>query len=40
MKVVATEWHRLAYKNQFIEGNYSKQETILPRKAVSELCKL
>lgn len=40
LKVVATDGHRLAYNESAIEGNYEKQETILPRKAVTELCKL
>jgi len=40
LKVVATDGHRLAYNAAIIEGNYEKQEIILPRKAVIELCKL
>lgn len=40
LKVVATDGHRLAYNAGTIEGNYEKQEIILPRKAVSELSKL
>lgn len=40
LKVVATDGHRLAYNECDIEGNYDKQEIILPRKAVTELCKL
>ncbi len=40
LKVVATDGHRLAYNSGAIEGEYEKQEIILPRKAVTELCKL
>ncbi|MDO8464848.1 MAG: DNA polymerase III subunit beta [Gallionella sp.] len=40
LKVVATDGHRLAYNAGAIEGNYEKQEIILPRKAVIELSKL
>jgi DNA polymerase III subunit beta len=40
LKVVATDGHRLAYNAAIIEGNHEKQEIILPRKAVIELCKL
>ncbi len=40
LKVVATDGHRLAYNSGTIEGEYEKQEIILPRKAVIELCKL
>jgi len=40
LKVVATDGHRLAYNAGTIEGDYAKQEIILPRKAVSELSKL
>jgi DNA polymerase III subunit beta len=40
LKVVATDGHRLAYNTAIIEGNHEKQEIILPRKAVIELCKL
>jgi DNA polymerase-3 subunit beta len=40
LKVVATDGHRLAYNEDIIEGNYEKHDTILPRKAVAELCKL
>ncbi len=40
LKVVATDGHRLAFNAGTIEGNYEKQEIILPRKAVSELSKL
>lgn len=40
LKVVATDGHRLAYNEGAIDGNYEKQETILPRKTVAELCKL
>ncbi len=40
LKVVATDGHRLAFNAGVIEGNYEKQEIILPRKAIVELCKL
>jgi DNA polymerase III subunit beta len=40
LKAVATDGHRLAYNTVNIIGNYSKQEIIIPRKAVVELCKL
>jgi DNA polymerase-3 subunit beta len=40
LKVVATDGHRLAFNAGIIEGNHEKQEIILPRKAVTELCKL
>jgi len=40
LKVVATDGHRLAYNEGLIDGTYEKIETILPRKAVAELCNL
>lgn len=40
LKVVATDGHRLAYNAGVVEGQYEKQEIILPRKAVTELSKL
>jgi DNA polymerase III subunit beta len=40
LKVVATDGHRLAFNAGVINGNYEKQEIIMPRKAVAELCKL
>ncbi len=40
LKVVATDGHRLAYNAGTINGDFDKQEIILPRKAVVELCKL
>ena len=40
LKVVATDGHRLAYNAGVIDGDYEKQEIILPRKAVTELSKL
>lgn len=40
MKAVATDGHRLAYNESLIDGDHKKHETILPRKAVTELCKL
>lgn len=40
LKVVATDGHRLAYNSGTIDGDYEKQDIILPRKAVAELSKL
>lgn len=40
LKVVATDGHRLAFNAGVINGNHEKQEIIMPRKAVAELCKL
>src|SRR5665647_1895498 len=40
LKVVATDGHRLAFNAGNIDGNHEKKEIILPRKAVTELCKL
>ena len=40
LKVVATDGHRLAFNAGIIDGNHERQEIILPRKAVLELCKL
>jgi len=40
LKAVATDGHRLAFNAEVIEGNHEKSEIILPRKAVTELCKL
>ena len=40
LKAVATDGHRLAYDEAEIEGTNEKIEIILPRKAVTELCKL
>ena len=40
IKAVATDGHRLAFNASTIDGDHEKQEIILPRKAVSELCKL
>ena len=40
LKVVATDGHRLAFNAGIIEGSHEKQEIIMPRKAVVELCKL
>lgn len=40
LKAVATDGHRLAYGEDTIDGNFEKNETILPRKTVAELCKL
>ncbi len=40
LKVVATDGHRLAYNAGEIQGLHERQELILPRKAVLELCKL
>ena len=40
LRAVATDGHRLAYNETAIEGLPEKIEIILPRKAVTELCKL
>lgn len=40
LKAVATDGHRLAFNAEVIDGNHEKQEIIMPRKAVIELCKL
>lgn len=40
LKAVATDGHRLAFNQVIIEGQHEKQEIILPRKAITELCKL
>ncbi|MEO8343198.1 MAG: DNA polymerase III subunit beta, partial [Gallionella sp.] len=40
LKVVATDGHRLAFNAGVIDGNHEKQEIIIPRKAIAELCKL
>lgn len=40
LKAVATDGHRLAYNVTEIDGSYEKQELILPRKVIIELCKL
>jgi DNA polymerase-3 subunit beta len=40
LKVVATDGHRLAFNAGTIDGNHEKQEIIIPRKAIAELCKL
>lgn len=40
LKVVATDGHRLAYNECEIEAKHERIETILPRKAVIEICKL
>ncbi|MFZ5524724.1 MAG: DNA polymerase III subunit beta [Pseudomonadota bacterium] len=40
LKAVATDGHRLAFNACIIEGEHQKQEIILPRKAILELCKL
>ena len=40
IKAVATDGHRLAFNAVEIEGNHDKQEIIVPRKAITELCKL
>ena len=40
LKVVATDGHRLAFNAGLIKGDFEKQEIIIPRKAVTELCKL
>ncbi len=40
LKAVATDGHRLAYNFTEIEGDYAKQDIIVPRKAILELYKL
>ncbi|MDR0588239.1 MAG: DNA polymerase III subunit beta [Burkholderiales bacterium] len=40
LQLVATDGHRLAWGKLPVEGNFAKQEVILPRKAVTELSKL
>lgn len=40
LRAVATDGHRLAYNEVQIDGTHEKAEIILPRKAVTELCKL
>ncbi len=40
LKVVATDGHRLAFNAALIEGSHEKHEIIIPRKAITELCKL
>jgi DNA polymerase III subunit beta len=37
---VATDGHRLSYASMPVEGNFSKQEIIVPRKTIVELSKL
>jgi DNA polymerase-3 subunit beta len=40
LKSVATDGHRLAFNAGIIDGEHEKQEIIVPRKAVLELCRL
>lgn len=40
LKSVATDGHRLAFNTGVIDGEHEKQEIIVPRKAVLELCRL
>jgi DNA polymerase III subunit beta len=40
LQAVATDGHRLSWASIGIEGNYTRQEVILPRKTVLELSKL
>ena len=40
LQAVATDGHRLSWANLAVEGNYTRQEVILPRKTVLELSKL
>ena len=40
LQAVATDGHRLSWASLAIEGNYERQEVILPRKTVLELGKL
>ena len=40
LQAVATDGHRLSWASLAVEGSYSRQEVILPRKTVLELSKL
>ena len=40
LQAVATDGHRLSWASLAIEGDYERQEVILPRKTVLELGKL
>src|SRR5206468_773820 len=40
LQAVATDGHRLSYASLAVEGDYARQEVILPRKTVLELGKL
>ena len=40
LRAVATDGHRLAYNSISVDGEFSKQEIIIPRKAVMELSRL
>jgi len=40
LQAVATDGHRLSWASLGIDGNYTRQEVILPRKTVLELAKL
>jgi DNA polymerase-3 subunit beta len=40
LRVVATDGHRLAFARTALEDEQPRQEVVLPRKAVLELCKL
>jgi len=40
LRVVATDGHRLAFAKTSLDDEHAKQEVVLPRKAVLELCKL
>jgi len=40
LQAVATDGHRLSWASLAIDGNYTRQEVILPRKTVLELAKL
>lgn len=40
LQAVATDGHRLSWASIVIDGNYTRQEVILPRKTVLELAKL
>ena len=40
LKAIATDGHRLAFNADIIDGDHEKQEIILPRKTITELCKL
>jgi len=40
LQAVATDGHRLSWASIAVDGNYTRQEVILPRKTVLELAKL
>ncbi len=40
LRAVSTDGHRLVFNETQLDAQYEKQEIIIPRKAVTELCKL